>query len=151
VPRPVLIIENDAYVREHVRRALGRLWVISETASGQAGVDLFRQCPVDLVSLGEGLPDCGVDQVVERLREMKGDVAIMTLGSDREKERLFDIGADGYVIRPPNRVNGVDCYLWKGSSRRDLKVIELGICAEVLTGGRMKDAGYSKPERTLPT
>jgi hypothetical protein len=83
--------------------------------------------------------------VVERLREMKGDVAIMTLGTDREMECLFDIGADDYVIRPPNRVNGVDYYLWKGSSRRDLKVIELGICAEVLTGGRMRTLGTANP------
>jgi CheY-like chemotaxis protein len=148
VGRSVLIIENDLHVREQVRWALGSLYAISETSDGQTGVDLFRRSPVDLVILGEGLPDCGVDEVVDRLRGIKEGVAIMALGTDRERERLFDIGGDGYAAMPPNRENGVDCYLWRGFTRDDLKVIELGICATLLTGGRMKQAQHDAKDRT---
>jgi hypothetical protein len=75
-------------------------------------------------------------------------VAIMALGADRERERLFDIGDDGYAVVPPNRENGVDCYLWRHFTRGDLKVIELGICATLLTGGRMKQVQHDTRDRT---
>ena len=57
----------------------------------------------------------------------------------------MDVGADG-CDKPSGRVNGADSYLAKPLNR-----VELLVHAKVLSGGRVRYAGYYGPNDQEPT
>jgi DNA-binding response OmpR family regulator len=136
-PKSVLIIEGDADLRTCLRSSIGNNYAITEAATGHDGVRHFEQSRFDLVVLDERLPDLNGRDVLERLGDLSDGVGLILLGSEREKERLFDIDADGYLTRTSSRKYGADCYLVK-----PLNMVELSIHSAVLLGGRMREAGH---------
>ena len=79
---------------------------MSEAIEGRDGVRQFHQSHPDIVILDVGLPDLDGWQVLERIRDMSDVPVLMltALGTERDKVRGLNAGADDYLTKPFSRV-----------------------------------------------
>lgn len=100
----VLLIEDDARIREIVERGLGsRGLVVTSAPDGPTGLDLARKLEVDLVLLDLMLPGMSGLEVLEELRMAKPRlpvVALTALDDTSSKVAGLDAGADDYLTKP---------------------------------------------------
>jgi DNA-binding response OmpR family regulator len=100
----VLLIEDDARIREIVERGLGaRGFVVSAAPDGATGLDLARKLDVDLVLLDLLLPGRDGLDVLEDLREAKPRlpvIAVTALDDTGSRVSGLDAGADDYITKP---------------------------------------------------
>jgi DNA-binding response OmpR family regulator len=100
----VLLIEDDARIREIVERGLGsRGFVVTSAEDGKAGLDLARKLEVDVVLLDLMLPGLSGLEVLEGIRLAKPRlpvVALTALDDTRSKVAGLDAGADDYITKP---------------------------------------------------
>jgi DNA-binding response OmpR family regulator len=100
----VLLIEDDARIREVVERGLGsRGLVVTSAPDGPTGLDLARKLEVDLVLLDLMLPGMSGLEVLEELRMAKPRlpvVALTALDDTSSKVAGLDAGADDYLTKP---------------------------------------------------
>jgi DNA-binding response OmpR family regulator len=101
----ILIIEDDAPVRELVARYLEReSFVTLGTASGQQGLAMVADAHPALVLLDVNLPDLDGWSILRRLRsdeDFQPAVIVLTARND-EPDRVLglDLGADDYIVKP---------------------------------------------------
>ena len=103
----VLVIEDEADIRQLLRTLLEREgFAVSEATEGRDGVRQFHQSHPDIVILDVGLPDLDGWQVLERIRDMSDVPVLMltALGTERDKVRGLNAGADDYLTKPFSRV-----------------------------------------------
>src|SRR5271168_5526365 len=103
----VLVIEDEADIRQLLRTLLEREgFNVSESTEGRDGVRQFHQSHPDIVVLDVGLPDLDGWQVLERIRDMSDVPVLMltALGTERDKVRGLNAGADDYLTKPFSRV-----------------------------------------------
>ena len=99
----ILVVEDDEDIRQLLRTLLEREgFTVSEASEGRDGVRQFHQSHPDLVILDVGLPDISGWQVLERIRDMSETPVLMltALGTERDKVRGLDSGADDYLTKP---------------------------------------------------
>ena len=100
----VLLIEDDARIREIVERGLGsRGFVVTSAEDGPAGLDLAGKLEVDVVLLDLMLPGLSGLEVLEGIRLAKPRlpvVALTALDDTRSKVAGLDAGADDYLTKP---------------------------------------------------
>jgi DNA-binding response OmpR family regulator len=100
----VLLIEDDARIREIVERGLGsRGFVVTSAGDGKAGLDLAQKLEVDVVLLDLMLPGLSGLEVLEGIRLAKPRlpvVALTALDDTRSKVAGLDAGADDYITKP---------------------------------------------------
>jgi DNA-binding response OmpR family regulator len=100
----VLIVDNDDNLLALDRLALAKYGLAVETAgTASEGLAMIGKSPPDLVILDIVLPDLSGWEVLRRIRESSGDVAVMLLtgrDSDVDKARGLDLGADDYLTKP---------------------------------------------------
>jgi DNA-binding response OmpR family regulator len=100
----VLLIEDDARIREVVERGLGaRGFTVLSAAHGTAGIALAGSRPVDLVLLDLILPDTHGLRVLQAIRALKPRlpiVALTALDDMDSKLNGLDSGVDDYVTKP---------------------------------------------------
>ena len=104
----VLVIEDEADIRQLLRTLLEREgYTVSEAIEGRDGVRQFHQSHPDIVILDVGLPDLDGWQVLERIRDMSDVPVLMltALGTERDKVRGLNAGADDYLTKPFSRVS----------------------------------------------
>ena len=99
----VLVIDDEPQIRRVIRNALSGLSLrVTEAATAREGLDLAAAEQPALIILDLGLPDRDGAEVCQDLRTFTS-APILVLSarhSDREKERLLDVGADDYVTKP---------------------------------------------------
>jgi len=102
----VLVIDDDATVRDLMSRFLGKLgFHVVTAASGEDGVRLARKVRPMVITLDVMMPECDGWAV---LKKLKGDEAlaqipvIMVTIVDNEAMGL-DLGASSYLIKPVDR------------------------------------------------
>jgi two-component system response regulator ResD len=101
----VLLVEDDAQVRELVARYLQREGLTTVAVpTGGAGLEAMASRQPDLVILDVNLPDLDGWSILRRIRDEWGDapaVIMLTARSD-EPDRLLglDLGADDYIVKP---------------------------------------------------
>jgi signal transduction histidine kinase/DNA-binding NarL/FixJ family response regulator len=102
----ILVIDDDASVRELMSRFLGKLnFRVVAAASGEEGLRLARQVDPLVITLDVVMPDCDGWSV---LRKLKADPflvdipVIMVTIVDNEAMGL-DLGASNYLIKPVDR------------------------------------------------
>ena len=103
----VLVIEDEADIRQLLRTLLEREgYTVAEALEGRDGVRQFHQSHPDIVILDVGLPDLDGWQVLERIRDMSDVPVLMltALGTERDKVRGLNSGADDYLTKPFSRV-----------------------------------------------
>lgn len=98
-----LLIDDDETLLALVRLALVKNGITVETArSGADGLALLAEINPALVICDIVLPDISGWEVVRRIRE-SSDVPVLLLsgrGSDVDKARGLDLGADDYLTKP---------------------------------------------------
>ncbi len=103
----MLVIEDEADIRQLLRTLLEREgYKVAEALEGRDGVRQFHQSHPDIVILDVGLPDLDGWQVLERIRDMSDVPVLMltALGTERDKVRGLNSGADDYLTKPFSRV-----------------------------------------------
>jgi two-component system response regulator MprA len=99
----ILIIEDEARIAQFVERGLiYEGYRVNVARDGQAGLQIARDNPPDLVILDWMLPGLDGLEVCKRLRAA-GDVPIVMLtAKDDVKDRVqgLDAGADDYLVKP---------------------------------------------------
>ncbi len=99
----VLLIEDDQRIRQSLATSLAELgYDVRSTATGIAGVEEAVTSAPDVVVLDLGLPDVGGGEVLKMIRAVASVPVIVATAQDDEQGivRLFDAGADDYVIKP---------------------------------------------------
>jgi DNA-binding response OmpR family regulator len=100
----ILLIEDDARIREIVERGLGsRGLVVTSAQDGPSGLELACKLDVDLVLLDLMLPGLSGLEVLEGIRLAKPRlpvVALTALDDTRSKVAGLDAGADDYLTKP---------------------------------------------------
>lgn len=102
----VLVIDDDAFIRDLARAVLGqRGFQIDFAATGAEGLSRLAEPPPDLVVLDLGLPDLPGLEVLRLLRGARGwdRVRILMLTADHETDSLVRAkaaGASGYLCKP---------------------------------------------------
>lgn len=100
--RTVLVIDDDAHVRELVRTRLeANNFRVLEADTGERGMTVFDDA-VDVVVIDVGLPGIDGFSVLRRIRASSAVPIVMLTASDGESDRVLalDIGADDYIIKP---------------------------------------------------
>ncbi len=99
----VLVVEDADDVRELVHSVLENAgFGVAEAADGHAALRQFHRLRPDVVVLDVGLPELGGWEVVERIPVMTETPLLMltALGTERDKIRVLDGGADDYLVKP---------------------------------------------------
>jgi DNA-binding response OmpR family regulator len=103
VPGRILMIEDDATIREQTARLLrDEGYAVEEAATAAIGLEGFERLPSDCVLLDVNLPDRDGFEVCRRLRS-RSDVPIIMVTARADS---FDVvagleaGADDYVTKP---------------------------------------------------
>jgi two-component system KDP operon response regulator KdpE len=100
----VLVIEDELSMRKFVADALtNRGHAVTAVATGEEAVDVLGRMPQpDLVILDLGLPGMDGLAVLERLRRVSITpvLVLSARGSQADKVRALDAGADDYLAKP---------------------------------------------------
>jgi DNA-binding response OmpR family regulator len=99
----VLVVEDADDVRELVHSVLENAgFGVAEAADGHAALRQFHRLRPDVVVLDVGLPELDGWAVLERIRIMSETPLLMltALGTERDKIRGLDGGADDYLVKP---------------------------------------------------
>ena len=110
--RRVLVVDDDAGIREFVRQALGEEgYDVRQAATGAEALEFLAGGQPDLILLDVRMP--GVDgwQVLDELRSAAGPqtpVVVMT-ASWTGQDRALQSGAQGYLAKPFELVDLLNC------------------------------------------
>jgi DNA-binding response OmpR family regulator len=100
----ILVIEDEADISAFIKRGLVlQGYAVDVAASGQQGLDSFRETPPDAVLLDLMLPGMDGVEVCRRLRAVSEDVPIImltALDSVGDKVQGLEAGADDYITKP---------------------------------------------------
>ena len=102
----VLVVDDDAEIRELVRRLLERVgYDVHDAGDGRAALRALHEQRPDLVVLDVNMPGLSGWETLERIRDLS-DVPVLMLtahAGELEKVRGLVAGADDYVAKPFGR------------------------------------------------
>jgi two-component system, OmpR family, alkaline phosphatase synthesis response regulator PhoP len=103
VPRRVLVVDDEAKIRDVVRDYLTDAgFAVSAVPDGGSALASARAQPPDLVVLDLGLPDQDGLDVARQLRRRSSIPIIMLTARGDELDRVLglELGADDYLVKP---------------------------------------------------
>ncbi len=99
-----LIVDDEALVRNYVRRALAtRGWTVTEASDGASALALFAAERFDLVVCDLKMPDMRGEEVARRIREASPAVKIIVITgsvSNISSPIVPGVDVDGFLIKP---------------------------------------------------
>jgi DNA-binding response OmpR family regulator len=103
-PRRILVVEDDAAIREGLIDALEAAgYATFEAADGLAGRDSALSADYDLLLLDLVLPGAGGFDILRELRETRPEAPVIILtakGDEASRVQGLKLGADDYVVKP---------------------------------------------------
>ena len=99
----VLVVDDDAHIREVLRFALERAgFGVLEAADGRQALELCASRAVDLVVLDIVMPELDGIEVCRELRRSSQMPIIFLSSRDEELDRVLglELGGDDYVTKP---------------------------------------------------
>ncbi|HWA75844.1 MAG TPA: PAS domain S-box protein [Polyangiaceae bacterium] len=103
-PCRVLVVDDEPFVRTHLRRALMRHgYSVSEASDGASGLTLLQSAEVDVLVLDMTMPDMDGAEVVRRIRARGSTVPIVLASGYLEPtvERGLDRSlVQGFLLKP---------------------------------------------------
>lgn len=103
IPASVLVVDDEIQIRRFLRTGFELDgFTVQEAETGAEALRTAALKPSDLVILDLGLPDMDGGDVLERLRSWSSVplIVLSVRGSESEKVRLLELGADDYVVKP---------------------------------------------------
>lgn len=101
--RKILIIDDDAALRNSLAEQLAAEYDTVEAATGADGLDAATTRQFDIILLDVGLPDLDGREVCRRMRSagVTAPIIMLTaLAGDRDTIEGLDAGANDYVTKP---------------------------------------------------
>jgi len=102
--RQILVIEDDPAIRAGVVDVLRfKGFFVLEAANGRAGLDLALTAECDLVLLDLILPGGDGLEILQKVRTDRPTLPVIilaALGSEHDRIRGLQLGADDYVVKP---------------------------------------------------
>ncbi|MGI8826677.1 MAG: response regulator [Chloroflexota bacterium] len=99
----VLVIDDEPQIRRLLSLSLTRQgYQVESVATGEGGLDVLTQMPIDIVLLDLGLPDVDGLEVARQIRAWS-QVPIIVISvreNERDKIAALNLGADDYVTKP---------------------------------------------------
>lgn len=104
-PRRIVIVEDNADVRELLRLKLRRLGhTVDAVADGHAGVNAILDAKPDLALVDIGLPGLDGYEVASQVRQSLGTdvvlVAVSGFGQPEDKRKAMEAGFDEHITKP---------------------------------------------------
>jgi len=99
----ILIIDDAPQIRRVLKSALvARGYEVWTAATGEDGLEQFRQCLPELVILDLALPGMGGVDVCRQLRQSSATpvIVLSVRSAEGDKVRALDAGADDYLTKP---------------------------------------------------
>ena len=99
----ILLVDDDALLRRGLRYTLEQAgYAVRDAGTAEAGLELVRQLPPDLILLDVGLP--GMDGL-QALRELQREHEIPVIFLSARRRELdeilgLELGADDYITKP---------------------------------------------------
>jgi DNA-binding response OmpR family regulator len=104
VPPRILVVEDDADLRETLWRALSREgYQVSQAGDGTEAISALRMRPYDLAIIDLVLPRMGGMQVLEQLRTLGlaiPAIVITAYGDRFSYNRAVELGASEFLAKP---------------------------------------------------
>lgn len=102
----ILVIDDDASVRDLMSRFLGKLgFHVVAAASGEEGVRLARQVSPLVITLDVVMPGCDGWTVLKKLKSdsVLADIPVIMVTIVDNEAMGLDLGASNYLIKPVDR------------------------------------------------
>jgi len=100
----VLVTENDVSALSHITELIQRLGHSAEKAeTAQGTLDIVRENAFDLVFLDMSLPDMKAQELIEKLKELRPDIKIVTMtaaSTDELEKEIRTLGIVYYMAKP---------------------------------------------------
>jgi signal transduction histidine kinase len=101
----VLVVDDNADMRDYLRRILGQCWAVETAADGQAALEAARARPPDLVLTDVMMPGMDGFALIRALRQddrSRGVPVMMLSARAGEEARIQGLqgGADDYLVKP---------------------------------------------------
>jgi two-component system KDP operon response regulator KdpE len=99
----VLFVDDDARLRSLVSAELSASrYRVATATNGGEGFERFSALEPDVVVTDLAMPESDGFQLIERLREVSESpiIVLSVRGSDTDKIRALDLGADDFVVKP---------------------------------------------------
>ena len=102
--RHLLLVDDDSGILTSLGSFFERHgYVVTKAATGQQGIQAFRQQEPDVTILDLGLPDMDGMQVLEVLRQKRAAVVLLTgQGDIPTAVRAMQLGAENFLTKPPD-------------------------------------------------
>jgi len=104
--RRILVVDDEENIRRLLRHILeGEGHHVLEAGSGQQALELAAREHPDLVTLDIVLPDMDGFEILQALKEDPdlGDIPVVILSIVEEREKVFRLGAAGFLSKPIDR------------------------------------------------
>ena len=105
-PGAILIIDDEASLRQTLARILQRAgFTVTTAAGGKEAFELLRQQSFDLVYMDIRMPDINGLELISFIKKNEAHkttpiLIISTASSERDRERGMTLGASGYLVKP---------------------------------------------------
>jgi signal transduction histidine kinase/DNA-binding response OmpR family regulator len=101
----IIVVDDNADMREYVGRVLGDRWGVELAADGEAGLEMARKQPPDLIISDIMMPGLDGLGLLRALREdpRTEHIPVIFLSAragDEAKSAGIEAGADDYVVKP---------------------------------------------------
>jgi two-component system response regulator AtoC len=100
----LLIVDDDGSLSKYLSAYLGRRnFEIGTAASGEEAIRLFRVYDPQLVLLDVAMPGMSGIETLERMKQIKPEVAVVIISGQNDPELIFKaskLGADDYISKP---------------------------------------------------
>lgn len=94
----VLVTENNVSALSHITELIQRLGHSAEKSeTAQGTLDIVREKTFDLVFLDMSLPDMKAQELIEKLKELRSDIKIVTMTAASTDELEKEIRTRGIV------------------------------------------------------
>jgi two-component system response regulator YesN len=107
--RRILVVDDAPEVLDLLKKVLGRAGYEVETAgTGEEGLELLKQRPVDLVIVDKNLPRMHGGEVITQARRLLPQVAVILITAFPEPFSLPPERLDGYLAKPFKSLKAIE-------------------------------------------